>query len=79
MIGDNLRMDYTASATPRTWPPAPAGRAGVILASEATWRLVEGYVRGERSGRSRSGSGACRRRPTPRRPAGRRSRADSRG
>jgi class 3 adenylate cyclase/tetratricopeptide (TPR) repeat protein len=51
-IGDNLRMDYTAvgDTTHLAARLQQVAEPGVILASEATWRLVEGYVRGERVG-----------------------------
>jgi class 3 adenylate cyclase/tetratricopeptide (TPR) repeat protein len=48
-IGDNLRMDYTAigDTTHLAARLQQLAEPGAILASEATWRLVEGYVRGE--------------------------------
>ena len=48
-IGDNLRMDYTAVGDTTHLAARLQQRAepGAILASEATWRLVEGYVHGE--------------------------------
>jgi class 3 adenylate cyclase/tetratricopeptide (TPR) repeat protein len=48
-IGDNLRMDYTAVGDTTNLAARLQQRAepGEILASEATWRLVEGYVHGE--------------------------------
>jgi class 3 adenylate cyclase/tetratricopeptide (TPR) repeat protein len=51
-IGDNLRMDYTAigDTTNLAARLQQLAEPGAILASEATWRLVEGYVRGERVG-----------------------------
>ena len=51
-IGDNLRMDYTAvgDTTHLAARLQQLAEPGAILASEATWRLVEGYVRGERVG-----------------------------
>ena len=51
-IGDNLRMDYTAvgDTTHLAARLQQLAEPGVILASEATWRLVEGYVQGERVG-----------------------------
>jgi class 3 adenylate cyclase len=51
-IGDNLRMDYTAVGDTTHLAARLQQRAepGAILASEATWRLVEGYVHGERLG-----------------------------
>ena len=51
-IGDNLRMDYTAvgDTTHLAARLQQLAEPGAILASEATWRLVEGYVRGERMG-----------------------------
>ena len=51
-IGDNLRMDYTAvgDTTHLAARLQQTAEPGAILASEATWRLVEGYVRGERVG-----------------------------
>jgi class 3 adenylate cyclase/tetratricopeptide (TPR) repeat protein len=51
-IGDNLRMDYTAigDTTNLAARLQQLAEPGAILASEATWRLVEGYVRGERIG-----------------------------
>jgi class 3 adenylate cyclase/tetratricopeptide (TPR) repeat protein len=51
-IGDNLRMDYTAvgDTTHLAARLQQLAEPGAILASEATWRLVEGYVRGERLG-----------------------------
>ena len=49
-IGDNLRMDYTAvgDTTHLAARLQQVAEPGVILASEATGRLVEGYVQGER-------------------------------
>ena len=57
-IGDNLRMDYTAvgDTTHLAARLQQLAEPGAILASEATWRLVEGYVRGERA-RARRGQG----------------------
>ena len=61
-IGDNLRMDYTAvgDTTHLAARLQQMAEPGAILASEATWRPVEGYVQGERVGpvevRGRSGS-----------------------
>jgi class 3 adenylate cyclase/tetratricopeptide (TPR) repeat protein len=51
-IGDNLRMDYTAigDTTNLAARLQQLAEPGAILASEATWRLVEGYVRGEHIG-----------------------------
>jgi len=51
-IGDNLRMDYTAigDTTNLAARLQQLAEPGGILASEATWRLVEGYVRGDRIG-----------------------------
>ncbi|HSD28309.1 MAG TPA: adenylate/guanylate cyclase domain-containing protein, partial [Vicinamibacteria bacterium] len=51
-IGDNLRMDYTAigDTTNLAARLQQLAEPGAILATEATWRLVEGYVRGERLG-----------------------------
>jgi class 3 adenylate cyclase/tetratricopeptide (TPR) repeat protein len=51
-IGDNLRMDYTAvgDTTHLAARLQQLAEPGAILASESTWRLVEGYVRGERVG-----------------------------
>jgi class 3 adenylate cyclase len=51
-IGDNLRMDYTAvgDTTHLAARLQQQAEPGAILASEATWRAVEGYVRGERVG-----------------------------
>jgi class 3 adenylate cyclase/tetratricopeptide (TPR) repeat protein len=51
-IGDNLRMDYTAvgDTTHLAARLQQLAEPGAILASEATWRLVEGYVHGERVG-----------------------------
>ena len=51
-IGDNLRMDYTAvgDTTHLAARLQQLAEPGAILASEDTWRLVEGYVRGERVG-----------------------------
>ena len=51
-IGDNLRMDYTAvgDTTHLAARLQQMAEPGAILASEATWRLVEGYVHGERLG-----------------------------
>ena len=51
-IGDNLRMDYTAvgDTTHLAARLQQMAEPGTILASEATWRFVEGYVRGERVG-----------------------------
>jgi len=51
-IGDNLRMDYTAvgDTTHLAARLQQTAEPGAILVSEATWRLVEGYVRGERVG-----------------------------
>jgi len=51
-IGDNLRMDYTAvgDTTHLAARLQQMAEPGAILASEATWRLVEGYVQGERVG-----------------------------
>ena len=51
-IGDNLRMDYTAVGDTTHLAARLQQRAepGAILASDATWRLVEGYVHGERLG-----------------------------
>src|SRR5262249_20293732 len=51
-IGDNLRMDYTAigDTTNLAARLQQLAEPGAILASEATWRLVEGYVQGERIG-----------------------------
>jgi class 3 adenylate cyclase/tetratricopeptide (TPR) repeat protein len=51
-IGDNLRMDYTAvgDTTHLAARLQQMAEPGVILVSEATWRLVEGYVQGERVG-----------------------------
>jgi class 3 adenylate cyclase/tetratricopeptide (TPR) repeat protein len=51
-IGDNLRMDYTAigDTTNLAARLQQLAEPGAILASEATWRLVEGYVRSERVG-----------------------------
>jgi class 3 adenylate cyclase/tetratricopeptide (TPR) repeat protein len=51
-IGDNLRMDYTAvgDTTHLAARLQQMAEPGTILASEATWRPVEGYVRGERVG-----------------------------
>ncbi len=48
-IGDNLRMDYTAVGDTTHLAARLQQRAepGAILASEATWRLVGGYVHGE--------------------------------
>ena len=59
-IGDNLRMDYTAigDTTNLAARLQQLAEPGAILASEATWRLVEGYVRGERVGPSKSRAGA---------------------
>jgi class 3 adenylate cyclase/tetratricopeptide (TPR) repeat protein len=52
MIGDNLRMDYTAigDTTNLAARLQQLAEPGAILASEATWRAVEGYIRGERVG-----------------------------
>jgi class 3 adenylate cyclase/tetratricopeptide (TPR) repeat protein len=51
-IGDNLRMDYTAvgDTTHLAARLQQLAEPDAILASEATWRLVEGYVHGERVG-----------------------------
>ena len=51
-IGDNLRMDYTAvgDTTHLAARLQQMAEPGAILASEATWRYVEGYVEGERLG-----------------------------
>ena len=51
-IGDNLRMDYTAigDTTHLAARLQQIAEPGAILASEATWRQVEGYIRGERVG-----------------------------
>jgi class 3 adenylate cyclase/tetratricopeptide (TPR) repeat protein len=51
-IGDNLRMDYTAvgDTTHLAARLQQLAEPGAILASEATWRQVEGYIRGERVG-----------------------------
>jgi class 3 adenylate cyclase len=51
-IGDNLRMDYTAvgDTTHLAARLQQVAQPDAILASEATWRLVEGYVRGDRVG-----------------------------
>jgi class 3 adenylate cyclase/tetratricopeptide (TPR) repeat protein len=51
-IGDNLRMDYTAvgDTTHLAARLQQLAEPGAILASEATWRLVEGYVRADRVG-----------------------------
>jgi class 3 adenylate cyclase len=45
-IGHNLRMDYTAvgSTTPVAHRLEPMGEPGTILITEATHRLVDGYV-----------------------------------
>jgi class 3 adenylate cyclase/tetratricopeptide (TPR) repeat protein len=51
-IGDNLRMDYTAvgDTTHLAARLQQLADPGAILASEATHRLVEGYIRAERVG-----------------------------
>ncbi len=51
-IGDNLRMDYTAvgDTTHLAARLQQLAEPGAILASEATWRLVEGYIDGQRVG-----------------------------
>jgi tetratricopeptide (TPR) repeat protein len=51
-IGDNLRMDYTAvgDTTHLAARLQQLAEPGAILASEATWRLVEGYIHGQRVG-----------------------------
>jgi class 3 adenylate cyclase/tetratricopeptide (TPR) repeat protein len=51
-IGDNLRMDYTAvgDTTHLAARLQQLAEPGAILASEATWRLVQGYIQGERVG-----------------------------
>src|SRR5581483_7320334 len=51
-IGDNLRMDYTAvgDTTHLAARLQQLAEPGTILASEATHRLIEGYVEAERLG-----------------------------
>ena len=51
-IGDNLRMDYTAvgDTTHLAARLQQLAEPGAILASEATWRLIEGYIDGQRVG-----------------------------
>jgi class 3 adenylate cyclase/tetratricopeptide (TPR) repeat protein len=51
-IGDNLRMDYTAvgDTTHLAARLQQLAEPDTILASETTWRLIEGYIHGERVG-----------------------------